>query len=336
VSRMCCARCLLVHDPPWVHVGERGLCPACVERQEDGGAGGVIESDIVAMLARLSRGGELPAMIVCNGSRAATLALALAVRRYRLRPVVLILDHGMLMEGALPNVERAARALGLEIHHHREPALRSRFAAALRWERHVPLCTLCTRWMRSRAAAVAQARGARLVLWGGSEPLPLCTGDGQSAWEQRERPYARLWSAQVSAFTKTNPLPSFAAPRTAPLHERLLGRSPPEQLCLHPFGGSDQDAREEALLDGLGWEEPGLSYPRGAGSDCLLNLVSAERCMAEHGVTHYHLGLSRRVRAGEVSLDAARESVAVDFGASPYRQALAGALRRLEDAGGPG
>jgi hypothetical protein len=289
---------------------------------------------MAAFLARLRRGGTLPCIAVACGGRRSVLALATAVRVLRLTPEILLLDHGFLRESAPGNVHRAARALGLTVHHHREPELVELFAAAASWQERVPLCTLCSRWSRLRATEYARRRGARLVVWGGDARTPIWGAGRPGDSDPVEEPCVLLWRRQAEAFERARPdlARRFLRPSRldrmrdawvqAPLH---LGLGSP---C-RPEANDDEDR----LLGDLGWEDIEPSFPRGEGSDCDLNLLSVARDTAAWGFTHYHLELAHRVRSGALGKEEAHARVDVDLDASPYAGDIARARERLRLGG---
>ncbi len=321
-----CARCLLHHDPPRVTVDEGSVCSLC-RLHEAGRAGqAVLESDLTALLSRRCGPDAAPPVAVCSGNRSSVLALALAVRRYRLRPRVLLLDHGFLEPRAIENVQEAVRRLGLSLHHHREPAMRTLFTAASTGSEPVPICTLCTRWSRRRAEAHARELGAGVVLWGGGGARLVRAGEGGVDPD----PYASLWESQGDAFVRAHP----ALARALALGPRRgwwpLRRAGPTHLGL-PWLGPQQGRAEAqaAALEELGWRPLEPTYPLGLGGDCRLNLLAVERSMARYGLSHYHLELSRSVRRGDLTRAEAQALVGVELGAEPFRAGIAQGLACL-------
>jgi hypothetical protein len=267
---------------------------------------------------------------VTGGSRRGILALATAVRVHRLTPEVLILDHGFLRDGARGNARRAADALGLTVHHHREPELGELFKAAASWHEPVSLCTLCTRWSRLRATEHARRRGARLVIWGGDARAPIWGASSPENTAPVEEPCVVLWRRQADAFARTRPdlRQRFLLPSLSDRLREAWTRGPLHLGLGSPCGpGAVRD--EDRLLAELGWEDIEPSFPRGAGSDCDLNLLSVARDTAAWGLTHYHLELARRVRSGVLDPEEARALVDVDVRASPNAEDIARARERL-------
>jgi hypothetical protein len=129
--------------------------------------------DEAALREALEKGrgrGDYDCGVLCSGGVDSTAALWLMVRRYGARPLALTLDHGLVSEGALANLHRAAELL--EIDHVAFADDTPRRIAATMLERgdRGPVCQACAPWFLETALELAGRFGLPLLVTGWTDP----------------------------------------------------------------------------------------------------------------------------------------------------------------------
>ena len=68
-------------------------------------------------------------------------------------------------------------------------------------------------------------------------------------------------------------------------------------LSPHWFLPYDTETYVGMIQRELGWVQPTVSYPAGS-TNCALNFISVHNSMKHYGYTHYHVEMSKMIRAG--------------------------------------
>jgi tRNA(Ile)-lysidine synthase TilS/MesJ len=319
---------------PDIRVDADGVCDFC-RPQLDGPQfrkrapePGFLGTDLTRILDKARGKGPYDCLLMCSGGKDSTSALYYLVRRYRLRPLAFMFDHGFETEEAMANVRRATDVLGVDLVQVRSYFMHELFAEIIRSRSPVPLCPPCSMWYMGLTFTVARQYGIKLIVSGWTRGQMSTRGRLQGRGKAPEEQFTSLsaaTSALIDGVRARNPrYRDF--PRTMEQvkrrHRKLQVISP------HWFLDEDPEDYTAMIRDELGWQPSPLSYPLGS-TNCLLNFVSAYISLRDYGFTHYHIELSQLIRRGELSRDEALATLDVDLAQPPYRGVIEDVLGRL-------
>lgn len=319
-----CSRCLLVENKPEIWLDEGGVCNVCrayekasCDVQADRP---LLETDFVRMLNQYRGKGEYDCLVMCSGGKDSTAALYYMVKRYKMKVLAFTFDHGFETEDAMENVRKAVSALGVDFLYFRSEYMKELFAEIVQRDSAAVICHPCSIWYMDLAFGVAAKYGIPVMIggWtkGQSTRQSMMSKCGCSVHEPEFLRMSKATLEFLSDFKANHP--RF---KDFPLSmEEVLVRANKRHKCKvlspHWFLPATAEEYVEILKKELGWEYPRLSFPLKT-TNCYLNFLSSQRSLRFYGYTHYHVEMSKMIRAGLLSRQEALELLDYDFTNSP-------------------
>lgn len=301
-----CSRCVLPHRPPDIVLDDQGVCNLCRAHEQGCSPRRPLEAELTRLLQRHRGKGEYDCLVMCSGGKDSTSALYHTVRRYRLRPLAFTFDHGFETGEALANVRRAVEILGVDHLLYRSTAMHEMFAEVLSTDSPAVLCHLCSIWYMDLTWKTAARYRIPVVIAGWTRGQ---IGKARSRWARpAPAPEFRAMAEATTAFLdRVRGHPRYGDfPRSMEEVRKRAGRKRALVLSPHWFLPDSPEENIELLQRELGWRAPARSYP-GGSTNCALNWVSSHRALRDFGYTHYHVEMSKLIRAGQLTRDEALE-----------------------------
>lgn len=321
-GRRMCQRCVLVENPPHVTLDAQGVCGLC--RQHDARARGaqgraMLETDLLKILNKYKGKNPYDCMVMCSGGKDSTASLYYMVKRYKLKVLAFMFDHGFETAQAIANVHRAVEILNVDLLFFRSNRMKPMFRRMVQEQSRAVICHPCSMWYMGLAFDVAARYEVPLIIagWtrGQSSRQELvskcdCTVDAPEYQSMGQATREFLASLARDPQYKDFPTSMDEVQRRARKKTQAMVLSP------HWFLDTDPEEYKELIARELGWKAPAESYPRGS-TNCTLNYLSAWLSMKHHGYTHYHIEASKLIRQGLLSrqqaLDDLKMTVDIDF-----------------------
>lgn len=318
-ERRICRRCVMPESPPDIVFNEEGICSLCVAHeaaQQSGGAPPALESDFIKIINKYKGKHRYECLVMCSGGKDSTSALYYMVKRYKLTPLAFTFDHGFETEEALANVRSAVEALGVDFLFYRSTYMQRMFARIVESGSRAVLCHPCSMWYMDVAFDVAARYDIPMIVAGWTK--------GQSQKQEvmskcgcnTHAPEFRAMAQATIEFLKTEleRMPEYKNfPRSM---EEVLARASKRHKAIvvspHWFLPYDQETYVATIKKELNWKEPAVSYPKGS-TNCLLNFISVYNSVKHFGYAHYHVEMSKLIRAGVLTREQALEALKLDF-----------------------
>ncbi|MGE5197540.1 MAG: 7-cyano-7-deazaguanine synthase [Deltaproteobacteria bacterium] len=329
-----CKRCVMPESKPNIFFNGEGVCNICVEHEanKSGDEGNtVLESEFTKMLRIYKSYGEYDCLVMCSGGKDSTAALYYMKKRYRLKPLAFTFDHGFETEDALKNVKNAVEALGVDFLYFKTDFMKEMFSKILKTNSKAVICHLCSIWYMDLTFKTAARYGIPLIIagWtkGQSSKQPLMSRCGCNINQPEFTSMARATKEFLETCVKKDPkYKDF--PESM---EEVLVRAKRRQKCAvlspHWFLPFVAESYVETIKKELNWEFPRLSYPAHT-TNCYLNFISVYTSMKYFGYTHYHVEMSKLIRAGLLMREEALENLRINFG----KDLLNGVAKKLDYA----
>ncbi|HOX23332.1 MAG TPA: 7-cyano-7-deazaguanine synthase [Elusimicrobiales bacterium] len=307
-----CKKCVLPESLPEIRLDSEGVCNICREHEswEAIKEPPLLESDSVKIMARHKGQHEYDCLVMCSGGKDSTASLYYMKRRYKLKPLAFMFDHGFETEDAVRNVRGAVEKLDVDFLTFRSTFMHDIFSKILKTGSQAVICHLCSIWYMDLTYRMAEKFDIPVIIagWtkGQTTKQPVLS---KCACNVAEPEYKRMGEATkkfIDEHLKTDPrYKDF--PHSM---EEVLARARKRHNCLvlspHwflPYGSEDY---VETIKKELGWECPALSYPA-KSTNCYLNFISVHNSMKHFGYTHYHVEMSKMIRQGLLTREEALE-----------------------------
>lgn len=323
-----CARCVLPEAPPRIRFDAEGICNLCREHSAQERQAPLLESDFVRILDKHRGRHRYDCLVMCSGGKDSTAALYYMVKRYKVRPLAFMFDHGFETEEATENVQRAVDRLGVDFVLFRTDAMKDMFRKMLKSGSKAVLCHPCSIWYMGLGFEMAGKFDCPIIIAGWTKGQSV-RQDVMSACgcNVNQLEYAAM-ARETERFLdeELGELPQYRDfPRTM---EEMLKRSRKVSKAMvlspHWFLSSTPEDYVRIIRSELGWKYPGTSYPL-KSTNCYLNFISVRNSMRDYGYTHYHVEMSKLIREGVLSREEALSSLKIDFS----DELLNGVLSRL-------
>ncbi len=314
-----CRRCVLPEAPPGIVFDEEGVCNLCRSHElmrEELRDHRALETDFVKLLKKRKGKGAYDCMVMCSGGKDSTSALYYMTRRYKLRTLAFMFDHGFETEAAKANVERAVESLGVDLLYFKSSYMMPMFKRILHSGSKAVLCHPCSIWYMDLAFDIAARYQIPFIVAGWTK--------GQSTkQEAMSKCGCNVHSAEFEAMGRATQefldnelvdMPQYQNfPRTM---EEVLKRARKKFKSMvvspHWFLPFDQETNIELIRKELGWEQVELSYPK-RSTNCTLNFLSVHNSVRDFGYTHYHVEASKLIREGALLREEALSDLTIDF-----------------------
>lgn len=310
---MICKKCVLPEKTGIVDINSDGLCSFC----QDGRASvkrsseRLLETELTKLLMKYKGKSAYDCLVMCSGGKDSTASLYYVCKRYHLKPLVFTFDNGFEQPGAVENVRRAVDALGADWLYMKSDFMKEMFAEAVRQKVSFPLCALCSLWYMRLTYDIADKYDLPLIFagWtlGQMTKSDTTRENGDAVFKALCRDLApfieqmRMKYPQYADFPKSMD----ELVRQSRMGRKALIVSPHWFL---PFDASEYTA---IITKELGWKALEFSYPRGS-TNCYLNVLSAHLSLRGHGLTHFHVEMSKLIRLGRLTRAEALEKLTID------------------------
>mgnify|MGYP002640532094 CR=1 FL=1 len=314
-----CKKCVLPEAPPGIVFDELGVCSLCraherLEAKQPGRP--PLETDFIKLLDRKKGKGAYDCLVMCSGGKDSTAALYYMARRYKMRILAFMFEHGFETLEARANVERAVEILGVDFLFFKSSYLMPMFKRLLETGSNAVICHPCSIWYMDLAFDLAARFRIPFIVagWtkGQSTDQDAMSKGGCSLHSPEFAAMGRATQEFLDGALKD--LPQYRTfPRTM---EEVLKRARKKfkstVVSPHWFLPFDQETYVELIKKELGWEQIEFSYPKGS-TNCTLNFISVHNSMRDFGYTHYHVEASKLIRAGVLTREKALRDLAIDF-----------------------
>ncbi len=314
-----CSRCVMPERPPAILLDQQGVCSLCLKHdQVQAAAGrtrGHLETDFVRLLKKHRGKGDYDALVMCSGGKDSTSALLYMVRRYKLRVLAFTFDHGFETDEALDNVHRAVEKLDVDFMTFRSTWMNDMFARILETGSQAVICHLCSIWYMDLTFKIAARFRIPIIIAGWTkgqstdhEVMSKC------ACNITAPEFKAMGEATIEFLNSLKGDPKYDDfPRSM---EEVLRRAKKRfksvVLSPHWFLPIEVDEYVQTIMRELDWDYPRLSYPA-QSTNCALNFISVYNSMRYYGYTHYHVEMSKQIRAGIMTREEALELLRIDF-----------------------
>lgn len=321
-----CRRCVLPGDGPDLSLDATGLCPLCRAEQASKRPTPPAEADLVKLLGKHKGKGEHDCLMLCSGGADSLAALHLAVRRFKVRPLVVTIDQGFAAAGALENVERAAARLDVDWLATRTVDAWPLYRQVLESRSPAPLGALTALVTTALACRTAERFELDLLLTGATPGQPSQPG-GAAGLLAAATPLPSIGKAIFDALDAGRRLSKRLEdlPRST---EELRKKYKKKQL-ISPFTWVPLPAADrQRLAEELGWKPLPGGVPHGSAS-CRLDPLATFLAVRRHGLSHHHLEVAARVRAGDLPREPALADLAPAWDQDPLHPAIQAGLDLL-------
>jgi len=309
----------LPESKPDIWLDGAGICNICrdFDKQNNGHEQvKFLESDFIKILNQNKSKGKYDCLIMCSGGKDSTAALYYMKKRYKLNPLAFTFDHGFETEDALENIRNAVDILGVDFILFKSDFMKEMFAQIVRTGSKAVLCHPCSIWYMGVTFDMAARFDIPMIVagWtkGQATHQPLMSRCGCNAHQAEFVSMSKATQAFLDQYTQENPkYKDF--PRS--MEEVLtLAKKRHKAMVVSPhwFLPMDAGVYVEILKKELKWKFPRLSYP-GLSTNCYLNFISVHNSMKHFGYTHYHVEMSKMVRASLLSRQEALKLLEINF-----------------------
>lgn len=310
-----CARCVLSEHAPDIVLDAEGVCNVCRLQEKaapSNAAAPLLETDFVKIVNQHKGKHAYDCMVMCSGGKDSTASLYYMKRRYGLKVLAFMFDHGFETEDALENVRNAVDRLGVDFLFFRSDYMKGMFARMIKSGSKAVLCHPCSIWYMRLAFDVAEKYDIPIIIAGWTKGQSTrqevmtrcaCSIDAPEFASMATATREFLASLADDPHYKDFPRSMEEVLAQAKKRHKAIVLSPHWFLNVHP------DEYVELIKKELGWKYPRLSYPA-KSTNCYLNYISAYLSIKHYGYTHYHVEASKLIRAGLLSRQEALENLA--------------------------
>lgn len=344
-----CSQCVLPNAPPDILIGDDGLCPFCrtdnlknasensssldtVAGKSDitsnSTSSGLLETDFMRMIEKFRGKGEYDCLVMLSGGKDSTASLYYMVRRYGMKPLAFTFDHGFETNEALSNIKKATSKLGVDHMLFSSGGLKPVLKQLLKEDSSAVICHVCSIWYMDLTFKISSRFDTPLIIAGWTKGQASVSGSNKVMNKcacNADAPEYRSMGKATADFVKRlkniqglEDFPSSMEEVIARASKRsalFFGKRRPEVLSPHWFLPQSEEEYINLIKKELDWIQPKVSYPEGS-TNCLLNFMAVERSMRFWGYTHYHVELSKMIRAGLITREEALKRLDTNFDSS--------------------
>ncbi|MDD5476210.1 MAG: 7-cyano-7-deazaguanine synthase [Syntrophales bacterium] len=315
---MICARCVLPESPPDIRLDTEGICNVCREEEKEKAGGdsrSLLETDFVRMLNQYRGRNRYDCLVMCSGGKDSTYSLYLMKKKYAMTPLAFTFDHGFETEDAMENVKNAVESLGVDFLFFKTDYMKDMFARMITSHSKAVLCHPCSIWYMQLTFEIAAQYGIPLIIAGWTKGQSTTQNVMTKCACNISSPEYISMSKATKVFLET--LKDDSKYRYFPksVEEVLTAarkRHKSTVLSPHWFLKTDPDEYTEILKREVGWKYPSLSYPA-KSTNCYLNFLSVYFSLKHYGYTHYHVEMSKLVRANLMGREEALKALEINY-----------------------
>jgi len=336
-ERPLCSRCVMPESKPWITLDEQGICNLCHQHDQDQRnvkqTRKPLETDFTRLLKKNRGKGKYDVLVMCSGGKDSTSALYYMAKRYKLRVLAFMFDHGFETPEAKANVQRAVDILDIDFITLRSTFMQEMFERILKSNSKAIICHLCSIWYMDLTFDVAARFEIPIIIAGWTKGQST---DGQMMSKcacNITAPEFQAMGEATHAFMDTlkgDPKYGDFPRNMEQVLKRARKRFKTQVLSPHWFLPQDTETYVELIKRELDWKCPEFSYPAGS-TNCALNFISVRRSMENFGYTHYHVECSKMIRQGLLARDEALEQLEITFDAAALNDIARPLDYRFED-----
>ncbi|NLB35512.1 MAG: hypothetical protein GX817_06845 [Elusimicrobia bacterium] len=237
-------------------------------------------------------------------------------KRYKMNPLAFTFDHGFETEDALRNIKTAVDILGVDFLYFKSDYMKEMFTDIVKSGSDAVICHPCSIWYIQLAFDIAARYKIPLIIagWtqGQSSRYPIAT---KCSPNSDHKEFEKMGQATKNFLKEYIPLhPKYKGfPKT--MKEALKRASRKHKariLSPHWFLREDPEDYVKLIQKELKWEFPKQSYPA-KSTNCYLNFLSVDNSIKHFGYTHYHVEMSKLIRAGLLPRKEALEALKLNY-----------------------
>jgi len=315
---MICSRCVLPESKPDIWLDGEGICNVCREAEKSKAEIENIkplESDFVKIINKYKGKFKYECLVMCSGGKDSTSTLYYMKKRYKLNPLAFTFDHGFETEDAMENVRNAVEILGIDWLFFRTDYMKDMFARIIKSRSKAVICHLCSIWYMQLTFDIAARYDIPIIIGGWTKGQSTTQGVMTKCACNISSPEYVSMSLATRDFLAT--LTNDPKYKDFPVSmEELLIKANKrhKSMALSPHWFLDVSAEEyvDMLQRELNWKYPRLSYPAKT-TNCYLNFLSVHNSLKYYGYSHYHVEMSKMIRANLMTREEALADLAVNY-----------------------
>jgi len=315
---MLCARCVLPESKPDIWLDDEGICNVCREAEKNKTLVDKVkplESDFVRILNKYRGRHTYDCLVMCSGGKDSTASLYYMKNRYKLNPLAFTFDHGFETEDALENVRNAVDILGVDFLFFKTDYMKDMYAKIIKSESKAVICHPCSIWYMQLTFDIAARYDIPIIIAGWTKGQSTQQGVmTKCACNISEPEYASMSKATKAFLATLRNDPKYKDFPVSMEEVLLRANKKHKALVLSPHWFLDTQADEyvELLQKELKWKYPSLSYPA-KSTNCYLNFLSVHYSLKYYGYTHYHVEMSKMIRANLMTREEALQNLAINY-----------------------
>jgi PP-loop superfamily ATP-utilizing enzyme len=179
----CCTRCLLNTGLPGVVILPNGLCNHCDEFEKQVEAGEYSEKKVEAIISEYAKSTGPNCIIAYSGGKDSAAALLIAIEKYKLHPIAILVDNGFIPEEVQEASKDFCAQFGVPLKI-RTIEIAESASKSIKGKSQTVPCQSCIRHIFRKMAEACEEYKVRLVIGGHrfpplSFPLSVCTGHAE-------------------------------------------------------------------------------------------------------------------------------------------------------------
>lgn len=313
-----CSRCVLPQTDD-ITLDEGGLCSVCLSEEEElknNEEAPLLETDLIKILNKYRGKSKYDCLVMCSGGKDSTSSLYYMKKRYKMNPLAFTFDHGFETEDAMKNIRNAVEILGVDFLFFKTDYMKEMFADMVRGGTEAVICHPCSIWYMQLTFDIAARYNIPIIIagWtkGQSTRQPVMSKCGCNVHQKEFRKMGLATEKFLKEYLPSNP-----KYKDFPLSmEEALARARKKHkarvLSPHWFIRDDAEEYVKLIQKELKWEYPLQSYPK-KSTNCYLNFLSVDNSIKYFGYTHYHVEMSKLIRAGQLSRREALDALNLDY-----------------------
>ena len=309
-----CVKCVLPEYKPDIRLNADGVCNICARYQEESvisrAERAPLETDLIKALSLNKKNGKYQCLVMCSGGKDSTAALYYMKKRYKLNPLAFTFDNGFEPQGALENIKNAVGALGVDLMMFKSDFMKDMFASIVKSGSKAVICHVCSIWYMDLVFQTAGRFDIPLIIGGWTKGQLKCGNPGNPEFVSMAKGTADFLRHYAKENSKYKDFP-------ASVEEVIKRHSKQKHKCSvispHWFLPFDPDSYVQIIKRELGWKPAAISYPA-QSTNCRLNFLSVFLSMKYFGYSHYHVEMSKMIRAGLLTREEALSKLEIDFG----------------------
>ena len=310
-DRTICKRCVLPESKPDIYLDGDGICNVCIEHEaahQDYDGAPSLETDFTRIIQKHRGKHQYDCLVMCSGGKDSTSALFHMVRRYKLKPLAFMFDHGFETEEAVANVRRAVKILDVDFLNFRSTEIHGLLSRLLNSGSPAVICHLCSIWYMDLTFKMASRFDCPIIIAGWTKGQSSDAAVmSKCACDIHAPEYRAMGEATVEFLESLRDDPEFKDfPRSMEDVLKRARKLKPRAMVLSPHWFLEEEVSEyvATIKRELGWKYPGVSYP-GKSTNCYLNFIAVHNSLKHYGYTHYHVEMSKLIRQGLMDRDEA-------------------------------